>query len=403
VKKYSDGKKEIEAEIAELKKHCCSIRVLAHTQVRKVPIAQKKAHLMEIQVGAAWAGGWVLLGGCCLRGGWLGGSEGAEGGWDVAGGSVPAACALQRAPEEAAVAVLSDLARLRSLPPLPLPPLSHSLPAQVNGGSVAAKVDFAYSLLEKAVGVNTVFNQNEMIDTIAITKGHGTEGVITRWGVSRLPRKTHRGLRKVACIGAWHPARVGWTVARSGAMGVNHRTEMNKKVYRIGVKGEDSHSGSTGEQLPPLLNLLLLLPLLLQRGWGRRCMCGWVCVIFLAQSVCCACPACAHLHARCMRMHLHARLHPCPPRPLNDEKIDSPADPHDRLICIRILTATPPPPIPSYAPAPLHLAAPPALHVCPHHPPHHQSINSAPMHPLTCCLSFPCLPSPLPSRLQSTT
>lgn len=53
---------------------------------------------------------------------------------------------------------------------------------------------------------------------------------MTRWGVSRLPRKTHRGLRKVACIGAWHPARVGWTVARSGAMGVNHRTEMNKKV-----------------------------------------------------------------------------------------------------------------------------------------------------------------------------
>jgi large subunit ribosomal protein L3e len=40
------------------------------------------------------------------------------------------------------------------------------------------------------------------------------EGVVTRWGVTRLPRKTHRGLRKVACIGAWHPARVSFTVAR---------------------------------------------------------------------------------------------------------------------------------------------------------------------------------------------
>ena len=39
--------------------------------------------------------------------------------------------------------------------------------------------------------------QNEMIDTIAITRGRGTEGVVTRWGVTRLPRKTHRGLRKV--------------------------------------------------------------------------------------------------------------------------------------------------------------------------------------------------------------
>ena len=72
---------------------------------------------------------------------------------------------------------------------------------------------------------------NEMIDTIAITRGHGVQGVIQRWGVTRLPRKTHRGLRKVACIGAWHPARVSWTVARAGQQGFHHRTEIDKKVH----------------------------------------------------------------------------------------------------------------------------------------------------------------------------
>jgi Ribosomal protein L3 len=56
VKKYSEGSKEIDAELAELKKHCVVIRVLAHTQVRKVSLSgQKKAHLSEIQVGdGAW-------------------------------------------------------------------------------------------------------------------------------------------------------------------------------------------------------------------------------------------------------------------------------------------------------------------------------------------------------------
>lgn len=54
------------------------------------------------------------------------------------------------------------------------------------------QVDFATSLFEKAVTVDSVFQTNEMIDTIAITKGRGTEGVVTRWGVTRLPRKTHR-------------------------------------------------------------------------------------------------------------------------------------------------------------------------------------------------------------------
>jgi len=164
VKKYTDGKKEIEKELDTLKKHCTVIRLLAHTQVRKLPLGTKKAHIMEIQL---------------------------------------------------------------------------------NGGSVADKVDYAYNLFEKAVTVDSVFQPNEMIDTIAITKGRGTEGVVTRWGVTRLPRKTHRGLRKVACVGAWHPARLQWSVARAGQHGFHHRTEINKKVYRIGKKGEDSHLAST--------------------------------------------------------------------------------------------------------------------------------------------------------------
>ena len=69
---------------------------------------------------------------------------------------------------------------------------------QVNGGSVEEKVDFGYNLFEQTVSVDSVFQPNEMLDTIAITKGKGTEGVVTRWGVTRLPRKTHRGLRKVS-------------------------------------------------------------------------------------------------------------------------------------------------------------------------------------------------------------
>jgi len=72
-----------------------------------------------------------------------------------------------------------------------------------------------------------------MIDTIAVTKGKGFEGVTTRWGTTRLPRKTHKGLRKVACIGAWHPSRVKYTVARAGQNGYHHRTQINKKIYKI--------------------------------------------------------------------------------------------------------------------------------------------------------------------------
>jgi len=110
---------------------------------------------------------------------------------------------------------------------------------QVNGGSVADKVDFAKGLFEKQVEVDTVFTKDECIDVLGATKGHGTKGVVARWGVTRLPRKTHRGLRKVACIGAWHPARVSRAVPRAGQHGYHHRTEVNKKIYKIGKKGDE--------------------------------------------------------------------------------------------------------------------------------------------------------------------
>ena len=153
VKKYADGQKEIDSELARIKQYCQVVRVIAHTQIRKIKIGQKKAHMMEIQV---------------------------------------------------------------------------------NGGSVEDKVSFATGLFEKEVPVDAVFAQNEMIDVIGVSKGRGYEGVVTRWGCTRLPRKSHRGLRKVACIGAWHPAKVQYSVPRAGQNGYHHRTEMNKKVYKIG-------------------------------------------------------------------------------------------------------------------------------------------------------------------------
>lgn len=111
---------------------------------------------------------------------------------------------------------------------------AHVLEIQINGGDVSQKVDFAKGLLEKEIRVNQVFNNYELIDIIGATKGSGFTGVIKRFGVRKLPRKTHRGLRRVGCIGAWHPSRVRWTVARAGQMGYHHRTEQNKKIYRIG-------------------------------------------------------------------------------------------------------------------------------------------------------------------------
>merc|ERR1712158_151342 len=64
--------------------------------------------------------------------------------------------------------------------------------------------------------IEKVLAKDEMIDLVGVTKGKGFKGVTSRWHTKKLPRKTHKGLRKVACIGAWHPSRIQFTVARAG-------------------------------------------------------------------------------------------------------------------------------------------------------------------------------------------
>jgi len=158
-KKYTTAKANIDKDLNKIRKYAKVVRVIVHTQMRKIKLGPKKAHIAEIQV---------------------------------------------------------------------------------NGGDTKAKVDFAVNLFEKQVPIDGVFAENENLDVIGVTKGKGFKGVVSRWGVKKLPRKTHKGLRKVACIGAWHPARVSWAVPRAGQKGYHSRVELNKKVYRLGksVKNE---------------------------------------------------------------------------------------------------------------------------------------------------------------------
>merc|ERR1739846_166404 len=100
---------------------------------------------------------------------------------------------------------------------------AHIMEIQINGGTVAQKVGWARDLFEKEVRCKAVFEKDEMIDCIGVTKGKGFKGVTSRWHTKKLPRKTHKGLRKVSCIGAWHPSRIQFTVARAGQKGYHHR------------------------------------------------------------------------------------------------------------------------------------------------------------------------------------
>ena len=47
---------------------------------------------------------------------------------------------------------------------------------QLNGGSIAQKVDWARNHLEKNFAIKQIFEQDELLDVIGVTKGRGVKG-----------------------------------------------------------------------------------------------------------------------------------------------------------------------------------------------------------------------------------
>ncbi|MBP2029217.1 large subunit ribosomal protein L3 [Methanohalophilus levihalophilus] len=111
----------------------------------------------------------------------------------------------------------------------------------ISGKDVAAKFEYAKSILGSKVNINDVFNGGHMVDVAAITIGHGTQGPVKRWGIQLQKHKHSRqgSLRQVGTLGPWHPAHVSWRVPLMGQMGYHQRTEYNKRILKISSDADE--------------------------------------------------------------------------------------------------------------------------------------------------------------------
>jgi large subunit ribosomal protein L3 len=109
------------------------------------------------------------------------------------------------------------------------------------GGDVAAQWAYAQEQLGKDISVKDIFNESDLIDAIAVTKGKGFQGPVKRWGIKLQKRKASRGghERHVGSVGGWKPANLSWLTPMAGQMGYFNRVDFNKFVVKVGEKGED--------------------------------------------------------------------------------------------------------------------------------------------------------------------
>jgi large subunit ribosomal protein L3 len=110
---------------------------------------------------------------------------------------------------------------------------------KIGGDSIEEQISYSKEILGKQIMIRDIFKEGSHVDVIGITKGKGFQGPVKRWGIRILQHKSRKTKRGVGAIGPWRPARVSYTVPRAGQMGYHQRTEYNKRILKIGERGEE--------------------------------------------------------------------------------------------------------------------------------------------------------------------
>ncbi|NIO22784.1 MAG: 50S ribosomal protein L3 [Candidatus Aenigmarchaeota archaeon] len=105
-------------------------------------------------------------------------------------------------------------------------------------GTLENKLNYAKEKLGKELDISEAFTEGEYVDVNAVTKGKGYQGVVKRFGVRIRSRKNKGKRRHIGTMGPVTPGRVlPGKIAQAGQLGLQTRTEFNKRLVRIGKEG----------------------------------------------------------------------------------------------------------------------------------------------------------------------
>jgi len=110
---------------------------------------------------------------------------------------------------------------------------------RVGGGTLQERLEYAYELLGKEIKITEFTTEGKMVDVAAVTKGRGFQGVRRRWGTKLLSHKNSKHRRMIGTLGTKRPNYVRPSVPQAGQVGYHQRTEFNKRILKIGEKGEE--------------------------------------------------------------------------------------------------------------------------------------------------------------------
>lgn len=109
------------------------------------------------------------------------------------------------------------------------------------------KLEFAKSLIGKELSLaDFVKPDANLIDVRGLTKGHGLEGPVKRFGIGFRSHKAEKGQRNQGSLGPWHPARVTFRTPLAGQVGLFSRVHYNHKILFQGNTKENNINPNSG-------------------------------------------------------------------------------------------------------------------------------------------------------------
>jgi large subunit ribosomal protein L3 len=111
--------------------------------------------------------------------------------------------------------------------------------SDIGGKDIKEKFDFVKQMLGKDVAAKDVLKEGELVDAIAVTKGKGFQGPVKRFGIRIQSIHAKKKRRHIGSLGQERPGKVRTTLALAGQLGFQTRTELNKRLLRIGEDGKE--------------------------------------------------------------------------------------------------------------------------------------------------------------------
>lgn len=106
------------------------------------------------------------------------------------------------------------------------------------GGSLQEKVEFVKSHGSKEILASEILKKMDLVDVRGVSKGHGFEGPVKRFGIGLKGHKSEKGRRRPGSLGPWHPHHVTFRVSQAGQLGMHTRINYNQKIIEIGKISE---------------------------------------------------------------------------------------------------------------------------------------------------------------------